>query len=563
MRYFKEILLKNKYWVVLYLFFCMNAAFMSGFEASVFQRVIDGFTAGDLALKAILLYGGIRFWCTIADYLNNWPTNKLDTGFLLDFKLLALEKISRMDYGTYRSIGTGKIMQRIENGAAAGRNILFGFWLNLFGSLLPTIFFNVLFIWRISPVITGVLLVSYALVFLVSNLLLKALYRIKERVLACEEQLNHFLVRGFMEMLVFRMERQFPGEIRKAADAKREIVNSKGKMTMVHEAFFTLFAILVILLNLSVLIYAYFSHSVTVGEAVTLITLIGNAYTPIAIFNVVFVQYKLDRAAYKRFEDFMNTPDDPQLMQGKAMRVQGDITVRNLHFAYGERVLFDRLNLHIRQGEKIAFVGESGSGKTTLLHILSGLTKYESGSVQISGQELKAVCLDSLYEQIFYVSQDSPVFDGTLRENMAFDRPLTDEKLWEALRKGELSALAEKMPAGLDTAVGERGAVLSGGEKQRLALTRLYLTEKPLVLLDEATSAMDNLTERSVMDAVLEAAKNSTVIAVAHRLSAVAGFDRIVVFHDGMIVGDGTFSELMEKNEYFRKLYQAAEENRT
>lgn len=560
MRYFKEILSKNKYWVVLYLFFCMNAAFMSGFEASVFQQVIDGFTAGDLALKAILLYGGIRFWCTIADYLNNWPTNKLDTGFLLDFKLLALEKISRMDYGTYRSIGTGKIMQRIENGAAAGRNILFGFWLNLFGSLLPTIFFNVLFIWRISPAITGVLLVSYALVFLVSNLLLKALYRIKERVLACEEQLNHFLVRGFMEMLVFRMERQFPGEIRKAADAKREIVNSKGKMTMVHEAFFTLFAILVILLNLSVLIYAYFSHSVTVGEAVTLITLIGNAYTPIAIFNVVFVQYKLDRAAYKRFEDFMNTPDDPQLMQGKAMRVQGDITVRNLHFAYGERVLFDRLNLHIRQGEKIAFVGESGSGKTTLLHILSGLTKYESGSVQINGQELKTVCLDSLYEQIFYVSQDSPVFDGTLRENMAFDRLLTDEKLWEALRKAELSALAEKMPAGLDTAVGERGAVLSGGEKQRLALTRLYLTEKPLVLLDEATSAMDNLTERSVMDAVLEAVKNSTVIAVAHRLSAVAGFDRIVVFNDGMIMGDGTFSELMEKNEYFRKLYQTAEE---
>lgn len=560
MRYFMEILTKNKYWVVLYLFFCMNAAFMSGFEASVFQQVIDGFTAGDLALKAILLYGGIRFWCTIADYLNNWPTNKLDTGFLLDFKLLALEKISRMDYGTYRSIGTGKIMQRIENGAAAGRNILFGFWLNLFGSLLPTIFFNVLFIWRISPAITGVLLVSYALVFLVSNLLLKALYRIKERVLACEEQLNHFLVRGFMEMLVFRMERQFPGEIRKAADAKREIVNSKGKMTMVHEAFFTLFAILVILLNLSVLIYAYFSHSVTVGEAVTLITLIGNAYTPIAIFNVVFVQYKLDRAAYKRFEDFMNTPDDPQLMQGKAMRVQGDITVRNLHFAYGERVLFDRLNLHIRQGEKIAFVGESGSGKTTLLHILSGLTKYESGSVQINGQELKTVCLDSLYEQIFYVSQDSPVFDGTLRENMAFDRLLTDEKLWEALRKAELSALAEKMPAGLDTAVGERGAVLSGGEKQRLALTRLYLTEKPLVLLDEATSSMDNLTERSVMDAVLEAAKNSTVIAVAHRLGAVAGFDRIVVFNDGMIMGDGTFSELMEKNEYFRKLYQTAEE---
>lgn len=207
MRYFKEILFKNRFSVVFYVFFCLNSAFMSAFEASVYQKMIDGFTQGGAVIGSILLYGAIRLWCVTAAYIHNWPENKLNTGFLLDFKLLALKKISRMEYDTYRMMGTGKIMQRIENGAAAGQNILVGFWITLFSSLLPTIFFNVLFIWRISPAITVVLLVSYVVVFIVSNLLLKALYKIKERVLECEEQLNHFLVRGFMEMLVFRMER--------------------------------------------------------------------------------------------------------------------------------------------------------------------------------------------------------------------------------------------------------------------------------------------------------------------------------------------------------------------
>lgn len=560
MRYFKEIIIKNKYWIIFYLAVRLNSSFMSGFCPSLFQHVIDGFSDGTLTMGLLLGYGAVLLWCVLTSYLGQWPQNKLDNGIQLDFKLFALQKISRMDYDTYRAMGTGKVMQRIENGAASGKNILFNFWFELFGGLLPTIFFSLLFIWRISPQITCVILIGYIGVFIVTNLLLKMLYKIKERILEHEEQLNHFFVRGFMEMLVFRMERQFPLEIRKASHAKNEIVNLKTKMSMIHEAFFVIFAVFVKLLEIFILIYAYHSKTVSIGETLALITLVDRAYSPIAVFNVLFVQYKLDKAAYKRFEEFLNSPDDPQLTIGVKANVNGDIRVQNLSFSYGERVIFEDLNLNIHQGEKVAFVGESGSGKTTLLRILSGLTKYENGSVCINGQELKTLCLDSFYEQLFYISQDSPVFDGTLRENLVFGRETPDDDLWAALNDVQLSFTAKKLPDGLNTSIGERGASLSGGEKQRLALARLCFVHRPIIMLDEATSAMDNLTEQAVMQTILHESKDSTLIAVSHRLSAIADFDRIVVFHRGEIVGEGTFEMLMQNNTYFQELYDAEAE---
>ena len=206
----------------------------------------------------------------------------------------------------------------------------------------------------------------------------------------------------------------------------------------------------------------------------------------------------------------------------------------------------------------MALVGESGSGKSTLVKILVGLLKYEQGSVSYGGVELRDICLGNLYGHVSYLSQDTPVFDGTIRENLVFDRDISDEELLEALRAVRLSHLLAADSRGLDAEIGERGACLSGGEKQRLALARLWLSSAELVILDEATSAMDNLTEEAVMGALLPRLSGRTVIAIAHRLQSVAGFDRIVVFREGKIVGQGAFQELMAADAYFRELYRAS-----
>ena len=560
MRSIKTVLRDNLPTAAAYVAMGVVIAFLANFKAVCFQRVVDAMTDGARAASAIALYGAVLIVHVLLNYADEYPAKKLENGMLLDFKLLALRKISTIDYGEYQKLGTGKLVQRIETGAQAGRNMLFGFWLCLARKLVPTMLLAIGFIWRISREVTLALLLGYGVVFLTTNLLLKGLYRLKERVLDGEEKLGHVMVRGFMEMVLFRVERRFPSEIARASDAKRDIVSAKVSMNLIHEAFFTIFALLVAALDIGILLYAWRMRSLTVGAAVALLTLTENAYTPIAIFTVLYVQYKLDRAAYARFEAFLQMQDDAQLRRGKCLGGEiGEIRICDLGFGYGERRLFDGLSLTIRKGEKIAFVGESGSGKSTLVKLIAGLLKYDDGHIRLGGGELREIRLEDLYEKMAYLSQDAPVFDGTVRENLAFGRAMPDGALLEALRSAQLGQLAEGKSGGLDAEIGERGAALSGGERQRLALARLWLERPELVILDEATSAMDNLTEERVMETVMRRFDGCTVIAIAHRLRAVSGFDRIIVFREGRIVGQGRFDELMENNAYFAQMVKAAE----
>lgn len=556
MHYIKEVIKKNRGLVAVCLSLGGFNSFLAIFKVGFFQKLVDGLAGGALALKTIFLYGLVLAVHYVMNYLDNYPYEKLRHNIFLDFKLLALKKCSSISFAAYQKTGTGKLVQLIENGAQAGQSILEGFWLKVLRELMPTVVFSIWFIWQTSPFVTGVLLAGYVFIFLVTNLLLKSLYRIKDRILDNEELLNHFLVRGLMEMVTFRLARQFPGELQKAETAKKEIVSSKVKMSLIHEAFFTIFVLLVAVLDVAILIFAWQTHTLTVGAVVALLSLIENAYMPIAIFNVLFVQYKLDKSAFARYQRFLSQENDPQLEEGQPVkRLRGEIEIDNLSFRYESNLLFSHLSLNIQAGEKVAFVGESGSGKSTLVKLLLGLLKYSSGSIKLDGRELKYLKLNDLYNCIFYCSQEPPVFDGTLRENLAFGQDFTDEQLQTALKKAQLPEFAKS----LDRDIGERGAGLSGGEKQRLALTRLWLRCSQLVVLDEATSAMDNITEAAVMQGLLEQLAGCTVIAIAHRLSSVADFDRLVVFREGQIVGQGKYHELMENNAYFAELAQHTE----
>lgn len=564
MRYMKEIVRKNKIWILVYLAIGLLNAFMANYKADYFQRIVDGLTERTITISGILLYGVVLVINYGMNYLDEYPTAKLSNEIYLDFKLLALQKIGRMDYAEYQKLGTGKLVQQIENGANAGKGVLYNFWFCVVRQILPTILFSLFFIWKIDSKITYSLIAGYVVVFIVTNLLLKGLYQIKEKILNNEEQLNHFLVRGFMEMPVFRMKHQFPTELHRASRAKRSIVASKVKMTMIHEAFFTIFALLVACLDIGLMVYAWNNCQLSVGSVVALITLIDNAYTPIAILNVIYIQYKLDKAAWVRFEGLLDLKEDRQLQEGELFDAfSNEIRVENVSFSYSyeniaenNKKILNNVSLTIQKGQKVAFVGESGSGKSTLAKILIGLLKYESGEILIDDKPLKRFSLESLYEKVSYLSQDTPVFDGTIRENLVFEKEVLEDELYTSLENTQLLPLLAALDSGLDTRIGEKGACLSGGEKQRLALARLWFDHAEIVVLDEATSALDNVTEHIVMKNVLAQVKDAAVIAIAHRLTSIRDFDKIYVFREGSIVGSGTFSELLEENAYFNELYQ-------
>ena len=559
MNYLIEIAKKNKFLVCIYLLSGILITFLSNFNANYFQQLIDKFNDGSLTVSNIIIYGFVLAIICVLDYLDEYPGRSLEHGIYIDLKLKALNKISRIDYQVYQSMGTGKLVQKIENGASAGKGVLFDFLFCLFRQLCPSILFSMFFIYSINKRVMLIILTGYIAVFFITNLLLKVLYQIKERILSNEEMMNHILVRGFMEMVVFRINKRFKHEIEKAELAKKEIVNSKVKMTLIHEAFFAIFALLVIVIKIFIIAYGWVTKSLSIGAIIALITLIDNAFTPIAIFNVLFVQYKLDKTAFKRYTDFLDSKNDEQLDKGeKIVSLKADISCTGLKFLYDNRVVLDNFDLNIKHGENVALVGESGSGKSTLIKLLSGLLKPQGGKISIGMYDLTNIDLNSYYDCITYITQESPIFDGTLRENLVFDKNVEDYEIIKALEQVELLDLYNKLENGLDTELGERGASLSGGERQRLALARLWFSRASIIILDEATSAMDNITEEIVMNRVMDLLQTQTVIVIAHRLNSIRKFEHIIVLREGHIVGQDSFNNLLEHNTYFRDLYSAS-----
>lgn len=562
MKYINRILKKNKGLIVSYLLTGLTVSFLDNYAASYFQNIIDGLAERNLTAVTLSVYGVVLVLNYILSYLEEYPGNALDHNLYLDFKIFALEKIGKIQYCVYQTLGTGKLVQRIENGALAGKSMIFDFYFRVIRELIPKIIFSVFFVWQINHFITYCLLFGYVIVFLITNLLLKVLYKWKERILVHEEELNHFLVRGIMELVIFRFSRQYPGEIKKAECAKNVIVDSKVKIKLIHESFFTIFALLIAVLEIGVIIYVWKTNTITIGALVALIALIDHAYTPIAIFNVIFVQYKLDRASYYRFVEFLDSPDDDQIAYGrKADSLAGNIRIQNLEFSYGERKVLKNINLSIYAGEKVAFVGESGCGKSTLIKLITGLIKYDRGDIFIDDQQLSEIMLDSMYKSISYISQEASVFEGTLKENIVFDTEVSEEVIENVLSKAGLSEFYDRLPNGMQTVLGERGTLLSGGEKQRIAMARLWFHGGNLIVLDEATSAMDNLTEENILKNLLTDLSGKTIISIAHRLTSIKNFDRIVVFRDGEMIGQGTFAELMSENKYFQELYNVSRNN--
>ena len=556
MKYFRDIISRNKLLIISYIITGVLIAFFDNFNAHYYQRLIDSFTDGSLNFKNIIVYGCALLFLCLINYYDEYPGNKLENGIFEDFKIMALKKISVIDYEAYEKLGTGKLIQRIENGSEAGKGILFDFYFCVIRQLIPSIIFSLIFMYNIDKKIMMIILLSYVVVFIVTNILLKVLYKIKERILYNEEQMNHYMVRGFMEMVVFRVNKRFTYEIKKAENAKNIVVNSKVKMKLIHEAFFTIFALIVVFIKIFIIYYGWKYKAISIGSIIALVALVDNAYTPIAIFNVLFVQYKLDKTAFSRYENFLDLNDDKKLFTGEEVdMINGQISIKNVSFSYDSRDVLKNVSTEIKCGQNTALVGESGSGKSTLIKMIIGLLKIKKGTINIDGYDLSKLKLESFYDYVSYISQETPIFDGTLRENIIFDKKADDKEIVDVLKKVQLYELYEKLEDGLDTKVGERGITLSGGERQRLALARLWFDDKKIVILDEATSAMDNITEEKVMSELTRFLKDKTLIVIAHRLSTIVDFDNIIVFKEGQILANGTFNDLLSNNKYFNELY--------
>ena len=558
MKLFKEVIKNNLKMIVFYVMIGVVINFLDLYLVTYYQKILDAFQFGTLTILPLVIYGVLLIVSTILGYVENYPEQQVKNKLYLDFKLQSLKKMKTIDYLSYQKIGTGRLTQKVEDGAEASRDVMVDFWLKIMRWLLPTALFSLIFIYQVKKEFVLFIIAGYVVVIIVSNVILKKLYSLKEKILFNQEFLNKHLVRGFMELVVFRTNKKFDTEIQVSKDGIKNIVDGKTKIKLVHELFFSLFALIVNVLQVLVLAYAVLKSNLSVGAIVTVIALLGKAYEPIAIFNVEYVDYKLNKVTVKKYLELLDLKDDENLTFGNVIKnVKGKIEFKDVTFGYSDKKIVDGLSFGIESGSSVAFVGESGSGKSTIIKLIIGLLKNQEGKILVDGKDLSKINLNSFYDHVSYVSQEVPVFDGTLRENLVFDKKVTDEEIVKVLNLVCLDKFYERLENGLDTELGEKGIRMSGGERQRLALARLFFDDAKIIILDEATSAMDNVTEKEVMKNVLDYLTNKTILIIAHRLETIKDVDEIFVLDGGAIVEEGSYQFLIKKDGYFKKLYNA------
>ena len=241
-------------------------------------------------------------------------------------------------------------------------------------------------------------------------------------------------------------------------------------------------------------------------------------------------------------------PDDPRF----------DIQFEQVKFSYnkGEPVL-QEVSFDVAEDEIVALVGETGVGKSTACHLLVRFYDVLAGSIKIGGVDIRSLPLAYLRSQVSFVSQDIFLFEGTIRENLLIGDPdASEEQLKAAIQAAEAESFIEAFPEGLETVVGERGIRLSGGQKQRVGIARALLKDAPILVLDEATSAIDAETENAIKDAIMRAANGRTVLIIAHRPSTIMAADRIIVLVEGKVAETGSYQELLESDSAFTRLCQ-------
>jgi ATP-binding cassette subfamily B protein len=249
---------------------------------------------------------------------------------------------------------------------------------------------------------------------------------------------------------------------------------------------------------------------------------------------------------------------DPLIPEAIRM-TEGQVVFTEVTHAYDNAGhVFRDLSLDIRAGEKVAFVGHSGAGKTTIVKLLLRFLDIESGTITIDGQDITKVTQDDLRRHIAYVPQEPILFHRSLFDNIAYGKPdATREEVEEVARRARAHDFIAKLPNGYDTLVGERGVKLSGGERQRVAIARALLKDAPIVVLDEATSSLDSISERFIQEAFDELMQGRTTIVIAHRLSTIQHMDRIIVLDNGGVAEQGTHAELLAQNGIYAELWNS------
>jgi ABC-type multidrug transport system fused ATPase/permease subunit len=374
-------------------------------------------------------------------------------------------------------------------------------------------------------------------------------YRLQRRAASAMNALLHDNLSGIRQIKSFAREKEEHSRFNRVSDQLRHATLVVMRVWAIYSPSMSMFEAFGAVLVLGFGSRAVLAGAMQIGDLVAFLMLTAFLYDPISRLHQLNQLVQAGRAAGERVFEILDQPVEPGWSEGQKIspRIAGDIRYENVSFSYADGLLaLDDISFHAPPGATIALVGATGAGKSTLVNLLVRFYEFTKGEIRVDGKSVREYGLRALREAIGVVTQESFLFNGSIRENLLMGKPdATDMELWRAVDAANARGFIERLPAGLESIVGERGVKLSVGEKQRLSIARALLKDPPILILDEATASVDTATERLIQEALERLMFHRTSIVIAHRLSTIVHADQILVLDHGRIIERGRHDELL------------------
>jgi ATP-binding cassette subfamily B protein len=513
---------------------------------------------------------GVAFVSRVAknfqDYFINVTTQRLGARLYADGIQHSLE----LPYSVFEDQRSGETLGKLQKVRSDVEKLVSASINVLFTSLVGVIFVMV-YAWSVHWLIAPVYFLTVPLLGVLSSVLSKKIKTIQKTIVAETTALAGATTESLRNIELVKSLGLAPQEIARLNSTTGKILTLELKKVRYIRSLSFIQGTVVNALRTTIMflmLYLIYVQAITVGQFFSLFIYSFFIFGPLQELGNIINIYREAEVSLKNFQDILEMKKEPRPAHPLPVTELRELAFDHVSFQHqsASTPALTDISFAVTRGDTIAFVGPSGAGKTTLVKLLVGLYRPQSGEIFYNGHSASEVDLDQLREQIGFVTQDTQLFSGTIRENLLFVRPdATDDECLDVLRKASCDTLLARAPKGLDTVIGEGGVKVSGGEKQRLSIARALLRRPHLLVFDEATSSLDSLTEEEIGRTIREVGTSSDVmtILIAHRLSTIMHADRINVLERGSITESGTHAQLLaQKGLYYAMWRQQIGEKR-